>query len=152
MNWAETYPRLYSRAVNAIRRCIDPNHSRYEDWGARGITVYEPWIQDHTEFVRYLITLPGCFDPNLVLDRKDNDRGYEPGNLRFVSASELNLNRRPYVVTCYPEGRYENVTALPRQCYHSARRLRRRGIPVTEIAELYCVSRRTMSRIINGRE
>jgi hypothetical protein len=89
------YDRLSGAARAAIKRCTDKTHPRYDDWGGRGISVYQPWVDDYVDFVKYLATLEGCSDGILVLDRTDNDGNYEPGNLRFVTRSESRLNTRP---------------------------------------------------------
>lgn len=91
----ETYTKLRLAANSAVYRCTNPSNSRYKDYGARGITVYQPWIVDRELFIRYLLTLPGHADRELWLDREDNDKGYEPGNLRFVTRSVSQCNRRP---------------------------------------------------------
>ena len=84
--------RLLNRISAAITRC----HSLRGDknYVGRGITVYAPWRASKREFLRYVITLPGWDRPELDMDRIDNDRGYEPGNLRFVSRRDNALNRR----------------------------------------------------------
>ena len=41
-----------------------------------------------------LVTLDGWDDPDLELDRINNDRGYEPENLRFVTRAENTRNKR----------------------------------------------------------
>jgi hypothetical protein len=44
--------------------------------------------------VAYLETLEGHGDPNLTIDRIDNNGDYEPGNLRFVSMAFQHSNKR----------------------------------------------------------
>jgi hypothetical protein len=86
--------RLLKKVGHAIERCHDPENRQYDDYGARGIAVHAPWREDINEFLRHLITLPGWDDPSLTLDREDNDKGYEPGNLRFVTWRKNQNNRR----------------------------------------------------------
>ena len=88
------YNRLRLRAFNAMSRCNDSTHPRYEDWGGRGIKVVFVSIE---QFVEHLLTLPGHDDPKLFLDRKDNDGNYEAGNLRFVTPSVSKINQRSRV-------------------------------------------------------
>ena len=88
--------KLRQAALQAIRRCTDAQYRKYCDYGGRGIQVCEAWLADPVQFILYLATLPGCDDWSLVLDREDNDGHYEPGNLRFVTRSESQLNRRTY--------------------------------------------------------
>ncbi len=92
----KAYYRVFLVAQNAIRRCTEESNIGYENYGERGITVHPDWLTDCKAFTAYLLTLPGCHDPKLVLDRIDNDGNYEPGNLAFVTRSESSLNRRPW--------------------------------------------------------
>lgn len=82
---------------NAISRCTNPSHKRYADWGGRGISVFPPWVSDPGMFCQYLCALDGANDHSLVLDRVHNDGNYEPGNLRWVTRSESQKNRRQSV-------------------------------------------------------
>jgi hypothetical protein len=66
----------------------------YPDYGGRGITVYQGWVENRVEFLRYLVGLDGWDRPELQLDRIDNNRGYAPSNLRFVSRSVNMSNKR----------------------------------------------------------
>lgn len=82
-------------AVNdAISRCTNKAHHAYKNYGGRGLSVYPPWIENKEEFIKYLLTLPGHDNPSLWLDREDNENGYEPGNLGFVTPSESRMNQR----------------------------------------------------------
>ena len=76
-------------------RCFIKTSKAYEFYGARGITLYEPWVHDFKAFYSYVVTLPGWDNPALSIDRRDNDGNYEPGNLRWATKSEQALNRRP---------------------------------------------------------
>lgn len=86
--------RLLDRISAIIMRCTNPNSATYPDYGGRGIGVYTTWVEDRVEFLRYLVGLDGWDIPELQLDRTDNSRGYEPGNLRFVTRSVNMSNKR----------------------------------------------------------
>lgn len=86
--------RLLNRVSSCIARCHTKTCKSYADYGGRGICVHAPWRKDRAEFLRYLITLPGWDKPELDLDRIDNSKGYEPGNLRFATKSENARNKR----------------------------------------------------------
>jgi hypothetical protein len=90
------YNRLSHVVSNAIARCTDPQHKLWHYYGGRGIRVYQPWLQDPSAFLRYLTTLPCWCNPTLVIDRIDNDGHYEPGNLRFVTRSVSQRNKRSW--------------------------------------------------------
>lgn len=82
----------YKTCVSAINRCEEnfPNRCNYYD---RGIRCF--WtVETIPDFIRYLDTLPAR-KPKQSLDRIDNDRGYEPGNLRWATAKEQIHNKRP---------------------------------------------------------
>lgn len=100
LRYAEVMPdkahrqRLISRIRGAINRCINPKCDVYNNYGGRGITVCREWREDRAAFLVYVQTLLGWDNPKLDFDRIDNDRGYEPGNVRFVSRSANCLNKR----------------------------------------------------------
>lgn len=76
-------------AIN--QRCYNPNDPSYHRYGARGITNY--WVDDRPGFVAYIYEHLGERPPNMSLDRINNDRGYEPGNLRWATRRTQLLNR-----------------------------------------------------------
>lgn len=84
--------RLLNRIAACIQRCTNKRAKGYPNYGGRGITVH--WGSDRRAFLEYLVSIPGWNDPTLELDRVDVDRGYEPGNLRFVTRTVNAGNRR----------------------------------------------------------
>jgi hypothetical protein len=80
--------------LNAARsRCRNPKVPNYGNYGGRGI-----WFSD--EFsgrrgARRFLALVGQRPSRLyTLDRIDNDRGYEPGNVRWATRHVQRMNRR----------------------------------------------------------
>lgn len=69
-------------------RCDDETHPRYYLYGGRGITYCERW----NNFSNFLEDM-GVRPDGLTLDRIDGNKGYEPGNCRWATRSEQNLNR-----------------------------------------------------------
>lgn len=86
--------RLLGRLSGIIHRCLNPKHPAYKSYGGRGITVCQEWVDDYSTFLRFFQTLPGWENPDLDLDRINNDGGYEPGNVRLVTRSENCKNKR----------------------------------------------------------
>lgn len=100
------------RLLNRIASCIHRCHGGRDVQGhyrARGISVWKPWREDRRAFLEYLVSLGGWDDPQLELDRIDNDRGYAPGNLRFVSRRQNANNRRTI------SGLQNRITELERE-------------------------------------
>jgi len=80
------------RAWQTMRlRCTNPRNPAWKDYGGRGITVCEAWLDDPTQFYRDMGKKPS---PKHEIDRIDNDRGYEPNNCRWVPRIENCRNRR----------------------------------------------------------
>jgi hypothetical protein len=73
------------------RRCRDASGAGYRNYGGRGIGVCKEWQNDFLAFLREIGPKPG---PGYSVDRKDNNRGYEPGNVRWATRLEQNNNRR----------------------------------------------------------
>jgi hypothetical protein len=86
--------RLLNRLSSAIGRCGYKTDSHFAHYGGRGIRVCEEWQKDRGSFLRYVQSIPGWDDAKLDMDRKNNEKGYEPGNIQFVTRSANMLNRR----------------------------------------------------------
>ncbi len=105
--------RLLDRISAIIDRCRNPNSRNWTHYGGRGIGVHAPWVEDRRAFLRYLIGLDGWDNPSLDIDRADNERGYEPGNLRFVTRKANAANRREMSVL---QRRVHELEARLRHC------------------------------------
>lgn len=80
------------RAWQQMRlRCTDPGHQAWKDYGGRGITVCPQWMESPQRFLADMGSKPTAAHE---LDRIDNDRGYEPGNCRWVLRTTNCRNRR----------------------------------------------------------
>ena len=73
-------------------RCENPNNTSYLHYGGRGITVCKEWKNDVEAFVEWA-TVNG-WKKGLLIDRRDNDKGYSPDNCRFVDSGLSVRNRR----------------------------------------------------------
>ena len=90
---------LQNRATAIFQRCNNPNDKGYKRYGARGITCEFDSVKD---LVEYLITLAPAKDwIGNTIDRIDNNKGYMRGNLRCISPSGNNANRRNTVFVSY---------------------------------------------------
>jgi hypothetical protein len=74
-------------------RCLNPNHRMYPHYGGRGITISPEWENDFQAFLSYVGPRPSS---KHSLDRIDNNRGYEPGNVRWADWFVQVRNRRTH--------------------------------------------------------
>ena len=81
---------LYVRWTGIKQRCLNENHTSYDRYGGRGITICEEWL-DYAVFKEWAER--NSFEPELELDRIDNNKGYEPDNCRWVSKKVNSQNR-----------------------------------------------------------
>jgi hypothetical protein len=72
-------------------RCTDPNDRSYANYGGRGITVCGRWADS---FEAFFADVGPRTSPDHSLDRIDNDKGYEPGNVRWATPTMQGRNRR----------------------------------------------------------
>jgi hypothetical protein len=82
----------YKAWDGARARCTNPKNRKYPLYGGRGITMDPAWLKSFAAFFAEVGLRPS---PGHSLDRIDNDRGYEPGNVQWRTATEQNRNRRP---------------------------------------------------------
>lgn len=73
-----------------VQRCTNPRNAQFAYYGGRGITICEVWRTDFTAFLSGVGPRP----PRHSLDRIDNAKGYEPGNVRWTTAAQQSRNMR----------------------------------------------------------
>ncbi len=86
------YHRFFSTWNTMKSRCYNPKYKQYEEYGGRGITVCEEWL-DTKNFLDWCETT----HPNtegVSLDRIDNDKGYSPENCRWADKTTQAINQR----------------------------------------------------------
>lgn len=83
---------LYRRYRHMKERCMNPNSKAYGRYGGRGIKVCDEWLDSYDSFEKW--ALENGFEPELAIDRIDNDGPYSPDNCRFVTLKENNQKRR----------------------------------------------------------
>lgn len=80
---------LYFRWRSIKQRCLDPGASHYDRYGGRGINMCQEWAESFSAFRAAVGPIPA----GLTLDRVDNDKGYEPGNVRWATRKKQANNR-----------------------------------------------------------
>lgn len=74
-----------------IQRCLNESHNAYDRYGGRGITVCGRWRESFAAFYEDMGPRPS---DKHSLERKDNDKGYEPGNTVWATRQEQSKNTR----------------------------------------------------------
>lgn len=128
---------IYNRYKSIVARTTNPKCPEYVWYGARGICLADEF-KDFKVFNAYVRGLPD-FDLSLSIDRIDNNKGYEPGNLRFASAKQQNRNTRNAVRISYEGQDLSARDFIERHVHryrpHVAVRLAKAGLTGEEILE-----------------
>ena len=100
--------KLYRTWRNAKNRCFNPKAEKYQAYGAVQITMCDEWAASFQEFAKYLGEPPSSIHS---LDRIDNSRGYEPGNVRWATPEEQ-VNNRGCTIRVSHEGQLVTLSEL----------------------------------------
>lgn len=92
-------------------RCYNENDTNYKNYGAKGITVCEEWLNDFENFEKWSV-LNGYSD-NLSIDRIEVEGNYEPANCRWADFTIQSNNKRN---TLFVE--YNNQIMSLKQAYN----------------------------------
>lgn len=85
---------LWTIWINMKRRCSDPANKNFKDYGGRGVTVCERWLQFEFFMADLVANIGQRPSMKHTLDRIDNDGNYELGNVRWATAKEQRRNQR----------------------------------------------------------
>ncbi len=84
----ETGTKLHNIWTSMHQRCNNPNNQDYLDYGGKGITICDEWLEflpfrDWSWFNGY--------KEGLSIDRIENDGNYEPSNCQWLTRSEHSI-------------------------------------------------------------
>jgi hypothetical protein len=85
------HTRVYDAWQHAKQRCLNPNNKDYGSYGGRDLGIYPDYCDDFLAFFADVLDAPD----GLSLDRINNNRGYEPNNMRWADAVTQRRNQRP---------------------------------------------------------
>lgn len=77
---------------SAKARCTDPKRYGYHRYGGAGVTFYEGWLGPNG-FAHFLAHVGPKPTSAHTIDRIENSKGYEPGNVKWATKTEQNRNR-----------------------------------------------------------
>lgn len=97
----------YESWSSAKRRCVDPTRAHYSK---KGIKMHPDWL----DFNVFWAEMGPSWKSGLSIDRKDNSKGYEPGNCRWSTAKVQSNNRSSCVVIDTPDGSMNITQAAER--------------------------------------
>jgi hypothetical protein len=98
---------LYRTWQNVKERCGNPKCPSFHNYGGRGVTLNPAWA---TSFPAFLAGVGERPTAKHTLDRIDNNRGYEPGNVRWATRKEQAHNMRKTRSLTH-QGRTQSLTA-----------------------------------------
>lgn len=125
--------RVYMAWRNMNQRCTNAKRVDYHGYGGRGIAVCERWRESFEAFLEDM----GEPAPGYTLERKDNDRGYEPGNCLWATRRAQRRN------TCTVRLSFEIAEDIRRRVVGGAKQL--------AIARELSVTPSLVNAIVKGR-
>ena len=96
--------RLYIAWRNMKQRCLNSKRSDFYRYGGRGIKVCAHWMS----FENFAADMGNAPSAKHTLERKDNSKGYEPGNCQWSTMAAQCNNRRTNVRIAF-NGREQTI-------------------------------------------
>jgi hypothetical protein len=97
-----TGSRIHNSYKSMKARCNNPKSTKYPNYGGRGITICDRWLESFQNFYADMGDMP----EGRTLDRINNELGYYPENCRWATITEQNQNQRPRGKTSKLRGVY----------------------------------------------
>lgn len=91
---ANRYHGMYYTWNSMFVRCYYPSHTKYKDYGGRGITVAPEWFNFQMFVLHVYMELGKRPSKKHSIDRINNNKGYVPGNIRWATKRQQEANKR----------------------------------------------------------
>lgn len=79
-------PRIMKIYYGILARCFNEDNKDYHSYGAKGISVYQDWLDNPIHFEDW--ALANGYEDNLTIDREDETKDYCPDNCRWITLEE----------------------------------------------------------------
>lgn len=91
------HSRLYSIFKGMKKRCLKPNSINYNNYGGKGISICQEWLNNFESFYNWAIK--NGYKNNLTIDRIDSNKNYCPNNCRWVTQKQQcrNTSRNHFI-------------------------------------------------------
>lgn len=80
--------RTYNIWVGIKQRCLNPKDTGYHNYGAKGISITDEWL-DFENFFKDMGEVPN----NYTIERLNNEKGYSKENCTWADRSTQNINK-----------------------------------------------------------
>jgi len=112
----QQFSKEYQAWKNMKARCNNRNCAHFADYGGRGIRVCTDWLDSFEAFFRHIGQAPSALHS---VDRINNDRNYEPGNVRWLVMAQQVENTRvahrmEYRGQCLSLAKWSRLLGIPK--------------------------------------
>lgn len=109
--------KIYKTWIQMRSRCTNTSDKSYAEYGKRGITVCEEWLNSFERFYSDMGNQPD----GMSLERIDNNKGYSKENCRWATVTDQQRNKRTSKWWFIDGVRYESHLQAAKALHKGAR-------------------------------